>query len=83
VKIASSRLKFSVITEEDEGVYHCIATNHDGSVISNNTTITVYGELLFSFLYNVSNPTVKKVCGPKEGHCEKDVKSKVDAKKWL
>jgi len=22
------------------------------------------------------------VCGPQEGHCEKDVKSKVAAKKW-
>jgi len=26
-----------------------------------------------------SNPTVKKVCGPEEGHC---VKSKMVAKKW-
>jgi len=25
----------------------------------------------------------KKVCGPQEGHCEKDVKSEGEAKKWL
>ena len=33
-----------MITEEDEGVYHCIVTNDDGSVVSDNATITVYGE---------------------------------------
>jgi len=27
-----------------------------------------------------SNPAVKKVCGPQEGQCKKDVKSKVVAK---
>jgi len=32
---------------------------------------------------NLKKPSVKKVRGPKEGHCEKDVKSKVVAKKWL
>jgi len=33
-----------------------------------------------------SNPTqssCKKVCGPPKGQCEKDVKSKMAAKKWL
>jgi len=30
-----------------------------------------------------SNPVVKTVCSPQEGHCEKRVKSKVAAKKWL
>ena len=45
VNITSSKLIFSMITEEDEGVYHCVATNDDGSVVSNNATITVYGEL--------------------------------------
>ena len=44
VNIASSDLKFSVVREEDEGVYHCIVTNDDGSVISDNATIHVYGE---------------------------------------
>ena len=34
VNITSSKLIFNVITEEDEGVYHCIATNHDGSLYS-------------------------------------------------
>jgi len=42
--ITSPKLIFSVITEEDEGVYHCIATNHDGSVVSDNATMTVFGE---------------------------------------
>ena len=44
VNTTSPNLKFSVIKEEDEGVYHCIITNDDGSVISENTTIFVYGE---------------------------------------
>ena len=43
VNIASPKLIFKVITEEDEGVYHCITTNHDGCVVSNSATITVYG----------------------------------------
>ena len=33
-----------MITEEDEGIYHCVATNDDGSVVSDNATVTVYGE---------------------------------------
>jgi len=44
VNIASPNLKFNVITEEDEGVYRCIVTNADGSVISDNATITVYSK---------------------------------------
>ena len=44
VDITSPKLIFSVITEEDEGVYHCVTTNHDGSVVSNSATITVYGK---------------------------------------
>jgi len=44
VNIISHKLIFSVITEEDEGVYHCIVTNADGSVVSDNATITVYGK---------------------------------------
>ena len=43
VDIASPDLKFNVIREEDEGVYHCIVTNDDGSVISDNATVHVYG----------------------------------------
>ena len=39
-------LNFSVITEEDQGMYHCIVTNYDGSVTSDNVTITVFGRLL-------------------------------------
>ena len=30
--------------EEDEGVYRCVATNNDDSVISDNVTVRVYGE---------------------------------------
>ena len=45
MNITSPNLKFSVVTEKDEGVYHCIVTNDDGSVISDNATINVYGEL--------------------------------------
>ena len=39
----SPNLNFSVITEEDQGIYHCIVTNYDGSVTSDNVTITVFG----------------------------------------
>ena len=42
--ITSPNLKFNVITEEDEGFYRCVVTNDDGSVISDNATIRVYGE---------------------------------------
>jgi len=38
------KLTFSVIREEDEGVYRCKISNHDGSVVTDNATITVYGE---------------------------------------
>ena len=31
--------------EEDQGMYHCIVTNDDGSIISDNVNITVYGKL--------------------------------------
>ena len=55
------KLIFSVITEEDEGVYHCIATNSDGSVVSNNATITVYGELKF-YRHTINFKTYDSVC---------------------
>ena len=44
LSITTRNLKFSVITEEDEGVYRCIVTNDDGSVISDNATISIYGK---------------------------------------
>ena len=44
VNTTSPNLEFSSITKEDEGVYHCIITNDDGSVISDNATILVYGK---------------------------------------
>ena len=37
-------LNFSTIAEEDQGIYHCIVTNYDGSVTSDNVTITVFGK---------------------------------------
>ena len=44
INFTSPKLIFIAITEEDEGIYHCIASNNDGSKISNNATITVYGK---------------------------------------
>jgi len=46
VDIKLTKLTFTVITEEDEGVYHCVITNNDGSVVSDNATITVYSKLI-------------------------------------
>ena len=43
VNSTSSTLKFNKVSEEDEGIYHCVVTNDDGSVTSDNATITVYG----------------------------------------
>ena len=45
VSVTSSKLIFSMITEEDEGTYRCIVTNDDGSVVSDSIIVTVYGEL--------------------------------------
>ena len=44
--ISSPNLTFSVITEEDEGIYRCIVSNDDGYVVSDNATVTVYGTLV-------------------------------------
>ena len=44
--IESLNLTFSVITEEDQGIYRCIVSNEDGCVVSNNVTVTVYGMLV-------------------------------------
>ena len=41
MNITLPNLEFSSITEEDEGVYHCIITNDDGSIISDNATINI------------------------------------------
>ena len=47
--ITGQRLKFGVITKADEGVYRCIVTNNDGSVLSNNATVHVYGKYFCRF----------------------------------
>ena len=44
VNVTSPHLIFKLITEEDEGVYRCIVTSDDGSVVSDNATVYVYGE---------------------------------------
>ena len=53
----SPNLTFSVITEEDEGLYCCIVSNDDGDVFSDYANITVYGKdismcLLYVRMYN-------------------------------
>ena len=53
ISITNENLKFSVITKEDEGIYRCIVTNDDGSVISDNATVHIYGK------YHV---TLAKLC---------------------
>ena len=53
VNITSPNLKFSEITEEDEGVYRCIITNDDGNVTSDNASIFVYGEYSCTYTYQL------------------------------
>ena len=50
VNDTSPTLNFKVIAEEDQGIYHCVATNYDGSVMSDTVTITVFGKLLASYV---------------------------------
>ena len=47
VNITSSQLLFSKLTEEDEGIYRCIVFSDDGNVLSDNATITLYGEFQY------------------------------------
>ena len=51
--ISSQLLLFNGVTEEDEGFYHCIVTNDDGSVVSDNATIIVYGKRLINYAYHI------------------------------
>ena len=44
--VTSPNLTFSVITEEDQGLYRCIASNDDGTVLSHHANITVYGKFI-------------------------------------
>ena len=50
INITSPKLIFSAVTEENEGIYHCVAFNDDGAVISDNATITVYGMFMNTYL---------------------------------
>jgi len=45
MNITSPKLIFNLISKKDEGVYRCNVSNDDASVVSNNATLTVYGEL--------------------------------------
>ena len=45
--IKSLNLTFSVITDEDQGIYHCIVSNDDGHVVSYDANVIVYGKLSF------------------------------------
>ena len=47
VDVTSPKLIFSVITEEDEGVYRCVVSNHDGIVMSKSINVTSYGKNCF------------------------------------
>ena len=64
VNTTSPNLKFSVIKEEDEGVYHCIITNDDGSVISENATIFIYGECSCTHIFNLLHAQEYICTGP-------------------
>ena len=44
VNFTSPKLVFSKLTEEDKGIYRCIVFSEDDHVVSNNATITLYGE---------------------------------------
>ena len=49
--ITSPNLTFSAITEEDEGLYRCVASNDDGDVFSDYANITVYGKDIIIIMY--------------------------------
>ena len=53
VSETSRYLNFNIITEEDQGIYHCIVTNYGGSVMSDNATLTVFGKSLLATYINI------------------------------
>ena len=61
VNITSPDLKFSVVREEDEGIYRCIVTNDDGSVISDNATVHVYGKYSVALNLVISHVAIIQV----------------------
>ena len=48
VNITSPNLNFNIITEEVEGVYCCIVTTDDGSIVSDNARIFIYDGCMFT-----------------------------------
>jgi len=44
--IASPKLVYRVVKEEDEGIYHCVVSNGYDSAVSDSATLTVYGKYL-------------------------------------
>ena len=63
VNITSTKLIFTVIMQEDEGIYRCVVTNDDGSVVSDNATITMLGELLLAFFTVIYDTSLFLVTG--------------------
>ena len=61
--ITSPNLTFTIITEEDEGLYRCIASNDDGDVFSDYANVTVYGKDIRSYTYVLQ----VKLCGHIDG----------------
>ena len=65
MNITSPNLTFSVIMEEDQGMYRCVVTNDDGSIISDSVNITVQGKLWHQpFLRISDNYTYSKFSYP-------------------
>ena len=69
ISITNRKLKFSIITEEDEGVYRCIVTNDDGSVISDNATVHVYGKCHLPLAKSCNTHVRMMYIGPPTVHC--------------
>ena len=46
-----STYRIDMPTEDDDGIYRCVATNIDGSGYSDSVTITVYGTYVGTYIY--------------------------------
>ena len=58
LNITSPKLVFSALTEEDEGIYRCIVFSDDDSIVSDNATVTLYGELQYYMLHISNNDAI-------------------------